>query len=89
MKNRTPLPVPSEAPSAQNGHSRNPSSGFDMAARSPPNQSSKSSPGLFFFSSLKHTLFPFSDRPSVTAGLLLSMTVFAPLLTSLLSERKR
>lgn len=49
MKNRTPLPVPSGAPSVQNGHSRNPSSGLDMAARSPPNQSSKYRPGLFYF----------------------------------------
>ncbi|GAQ04866.1 hypothetical protein ALT_2187 [Aspergillus lentulus] len=49
MKNRTPLPVPSEAPSAQNGHSRNPSSGIDMAARSPPNQSNtKHVPCKFF-----------------------------------------
>lgn len=38
MKNRAPLPVPSGT--IQNGHSRN-LSGFDMAARSPPNQSSK------------------------------------------------
>ncbi|XHG09195.1 hypothetical protein AWENTII_012271 [Aspergillus wentii] len=40
MRSRAPLPVPSGAQSLQNGHSRNPS-GFDMAARSPPNQSSK------------------------------------------------
>ncbi|RHZ51117.1 hypothetical protein CDV55_101677 [Aspergillus turcosus] len=49
MKNRTALPVPSGAPSVQNGHSRNPSSGFDMAARSPPNQSNtKHVPCKFF-----------------------------------------
>ncbi|KAJ9225570.1 hypothetical protein DTO169C6_2006 [Paecilomyces variotii] len=41
MRNRGPLPVPS-GPGAhlQNGHSRN-MSGFEMAARSPPNPSSK------------------------------------------------
>lgn len=44
MRNRAPLPVPaSGTPSAQNGHSRN-LSGFDMAARSPPNQSSMGFP---------------------------------------------
>lgn len=41
MKGRAPLPVPSGPQHLQqNGHSRNPS-GYDMAARSPPNQSSK------------------------------------------------
>lgn len=48
---RPPLPVPSSSSSSSatptgqngNGHSRN-LSGFDMAARSPPNQSSKDSP---------------------------------------------
>ena len=54
MKGRAPLPVPSgpqqqqqqqqQQQSFQNGHSRN-VSGFDMTARSPPNQSSK----RFFF----------------------------------------
>ncbi|PYH63909.1 putative spindle poison sensitivity protein Scp3 [Aspergillus vadensis CBS 113365] len=39
MKSRAPLPVPSGPQALQNGHSRN-VSGFDMAARSPPNQSS-------------------------------------------------
>lgn len=43
MKSRAPLPVPSGAQPSQNGHSRN-LSGLDMTARSPPNQSSKSSP---------------------------------------------
>ena len=42
-----PLPVPSGTPSAQNGHSRN-LSGYDMAARSPPNQSSKNNPWWLF-----------------------------------------
>ncbi|KAB8200872.1 hypothetical protein BDV34DRAFT_203834 [Aspergillus parasiticus] len=46
MKNRAPLPVPSGT--IQNGHSRN-LSGFDMAARSPPNQSNtKHVPCKFF-----------------------------------------
>lgn len=43
MKSRAPLPVPSGAQPLQNGHSRN-LSGLDMAARSPPNQSSKAPP---------------------------------------------
>ncbi|RAH71012.1 putative spindle poison sensitivity protein Scp3 [Aspergillus aculeatinus CBS 121060] len=48
MKGRAPLPVPSGPQSLQNGHSRNPS-GFDMAARSPPNQSNtKHVPCKFF-----------------------------------------
>lgn len=86
MKNRTPLPVPSGAPSVQNGHSRNPSSGLDMAARSPPNQSSKYRPGLFyffFFLPLNHILLPSPIALRLPARLSLSMTVFAPLLTSL------
>ncbi|KAL5332813.1 hypothetical protein BJX70DRAFT_392680 [Aspergillus crustosus] len=49
MKGRAPLPVPSGPQHLQNGHSRNPSSGFDMAARSPPNQSNtKHVPCKFF-----------------------------------------
>ncbi|PYH95216.1 putative spindle poison sensitivity protein Scp3 [Aspergillus ellipticus CBS 707.79] len=49
MKSRAPLPVPSGPQSLQNGHSRNLSSGFDMAARSPPNQSNtKHVPCKFF-----------------------------------------
>ncbi|KAL4959967.1 putative spindle poison sensitivity protein Scp3 [Aspergillus stella-maris] len=48
MKGRAPLPVPSGPQHPQNGHSRNPS-GFDMAARSPPNQSNtKHVPCKFF-----------------------------------------
>ncbi|PYH41134.1 putative spindle poison sensitivity protein Scp3 [Aspergillus saccharolyticus JOP 1030-1] len=48
MKGRAPLPVPSGPQSLQNGHSRSPS-GFDMAARSPPNQSNtKHVPCKFF-----------------------------------------
>ncbi|KAL4864972.1 hypothetical protein BDV12DRAFT_157588 [Aspergillus spectabilis] len=48
MKGRAPLPVPSGPQQLQNGHSRNPS-GFDMAARSPPNQSNtKHVPCKFF-----------------------------------------
>ncbi|KAI9373233.1 hypothetical protein BJX61DRAFT_533328 [Aspergillus egyptiacus] len=48
MKNRAPLPVPSGPQNLQNGHSRNPS-GYDMAARSPPNQSNtKHVPCKFF-----------------------------------------
>ncbi|GES65571.1 spindle poison sensitivity protein Scp3 [Aspergillus terreus] len=49
MKSRAPLPVPAGSqPAQQNGHSRNPS-GFDMAARSPPNQSNtKHVPCKFF-----------------------------------------
>ena len=51
MRNRAPsLPVPSGTPSLQNGHSRN-ISGFDMAARSPPNQSSKSFRVIFLLQS--------------------------------------
>ncbi|KAL4907617.1 hypothetical protein BDW74DRAFT_147853 [Aspergillus multicolor] len=47
MKGRAPLPVP-PGPQLQNGHSRNPS-GYDMAARSPPNQSNtKHVPCKFF-----------------------------------------
>lgn len=42
MKSRAPLPVPSGAQSLENGHSRNLSAGLDVAARSPPNQSSMS-----------------------------------------------
>lgn len=50
MRNRGPLPVPS-GPGAhlQNGHSRN-MSGFEMAARSPPNPSSKSTASIHFLS---------------------------------------
>ncbi|KAL3470194.1 hypothetical protein BJX99DRAFT_239940 [Aspergillus californicus] len=48
MKSRAPLPVPSGPQNLQNGHSRNPS-GYDMAARSPPNQSNtKHVPCKFF-----------------------------------------
>ncbi|OJJ00973.1 hypothetical protein ASPVEDRAFT_127328 [Aspergillus versicolor CBS 583.65] len=49
MKGRAPLPVPSGPQHLQqNGHSRNPS-GYDMAARSPPNQSNtKHVPCKFF-----------------------------------------
>ncbi|BCS05148.1 putative spindle poison sensitivity protein Scp3 [Aspergillus luchuensis] len=48
MKSRAPLPVPSGPQALQNGHSRN-VSGFDMAARSPPNQSNtKHVPCKFF-----------------------------------------
>ncbi|KAL2862924.1 putative spindle poison sensitivity protein Scp3 [Aspergillus lucknowensis] len=49
MKSRAPLPVPSGPQHLQNGsHSRNPS-GFDVAARSPPNQSNtKHVPCKFF-----------------------------------------
>ncbi|KAL4767426.1 hypothetical protein BDW60DRAFT_149008 [Aspergillus nidulans var. acristatus] len=48
MKGRAPLPVPSGTQHLQNGHSRNPS-GYDMAARSPPNQSNtKHVPCKFF-----------------------------------------
>ncbi|KAL4919118.1 hypothetical protein BDW62DRAFT_49366 [Aspergillus aurantiobrunneus] len=48
MKGRGPLPVPSGPQHLQNGHSRNPS-GYDMAARSPPNQSNtKHVPCKFF-----------------------------------------
>ncbi|KAL2816833.1 hypothetical protein BDW59DRAFT_135488 [Aspergillus cavernicola] len=48
MKSRAPLPVSSGPQNLQNGHSRNPS-GYDMAARSPPNQSNtKHVPCKFF-----------------------------------------
>jgi hypothetical protein len=57
MKNRTPLPVPSGTP--QNGHSRN-SSDLDMAARSPPNQSSKA---LCFVSVSLHRRSSIPDIP--------------------------
>ncbi|KAL4805261.1 hypothetical protein BDV18DRAFT_165688 [Aspergillus unguis] len=47
-KGRAPLPVPTGPQHLQNGHSRNPS-GYDMAARSPPNQSNtKHVPCKFF-----------------------------------------
>ncbi|KAL4894344.1 hypothetical protein BDV59DRAFT_176268 [Aspergillus ambiguus] len=48
MKSRAPLPVPAGSQPVQNGHSRN-LSGFDMTARSPPNQSNtKHVPCKFF-----------------------------------------
>lgn len=43
MKSRAPLAVPPGTQPLENGHSRNLSSGFEMTARSPPNQSSKTS----------------------------------------------
>lgn len=90
MKNRTPLPVPSGAPSVQNGHSRNPSSGLDMAARSPPNQSSKYRPGLFyfFFTPQSHSA-PFSNRTSVTCKIVAFHDCFCSAPHFSLRERKR
>lgn len=75
MKSRAPLPVPAGSqPAQQNGHSRN-LSGFDMAARSPPNQSSKRS--LAFLPSLLHSGHRYRLRSLLSSSgrTLLSVTV--------------